>query len=43
MYEGITVIVEMIGAFVLFVVTKEEISPVPETAKPEVMLSFDQL
>jgi hypothetical protein len=42
-YEGVTVIVEMIGEFVLFVVTNEAMFPVPEAAKPEAVLLFDHV
>ena len=43
MKEGVTVIVEKIGAFVLFVETKEAMSPVPDAAKPVAILSLDHV
>ena len=43
MYAGVTVIVAVIGAFVLLVATKDEISPVPLAASPIAVLLFVQL
>ena len=43
MYAGVTVIVAVIGAFVLLDATKDEISPVPLAASPIAVLLFVQL
>lgn len=42
-YVGVTVIVAVIGAFVLLVVVNEEILPVPLAARPIAVLLFVQL
>jgi hypothetical protein len=41
--SGVTVIVAVIGAFVLLVAVKEGTSPVPFAARPMFMLLFVQL